>query len=89
MDLDYDLAEAMARQSLSAEDLQKLRDPPVPGVPLDITDKQLALFLNACQTVENARRVLQLHYEAKRGAPEVFTNLDPTSAEIRQCMDSQ
>lgn len=90
MDLAFDLNEALGREDLSIKDIRSLRDPSIPGTPNDITDKQLALFLNACnKDVEYTRKVIESYYEAKRNAPELFDNRDPTSPKIQQCLKAQ
>ena len=90
MDLAYDLKEAMEREGLSYEDISKLREPPIPGVPLTITDKQLALFLNACdKDIPYTRKVIELYYEARKNGPEFFDNRNPTNPKIQQCLAAQ
>lgn len=90
MDLEYNLEQALERQNISIQEVHKLRDPPVSGVPIDITDKQLTLFLNACNAnVETARKVLKSYYEARKNGPELFGNRDPKSPSIQQCLDCQ
>lgn len=90
MDLAFDLDEALAREDLSLKDIKSLRDPPVPGVPTDVTDKQLALFLNACdKDVEYTRRVMETHYLARKNSPEFFKERDPELPKIQQCLSAQ
>jgi len=40
-DLDYDLDEAIKRQKIDRKDFEALRNPAIPGVPTNITDKQV------------------------------------------------
>ncbi|GAB0093017.1 alpha-tocopherol transfer protein-like [Sergentomyia squamirostris] len=89
LDLEYDLDEALKRENLSRNDLAKLREPPITGVPTNITDKQLALFLNACGTVEEARKVIKIYYDARRNAPELFAERDPRRSETQKCLQCQ
>lgn len=90
MDLAFDLDEALKREDLSLKDIKSLMDPPVPGVPSDITEKQLALFLNACnKDVEYTRKVMEAHYLARKNAPEFFNNRDPELPKIQQCLGAQ
>lgn len=90
MDLAFDLNEAIAREDLSLKDIRSLRDPQIPGAPIDITDKQLALFLNACnRDLEYTRKVIEDYYVARKNAPELFDERDPTSPKTQQCLNSQ
>lgn len=90
MDLAYSLEEAMARENMSIKDINSLRTPAIPGVPTDITDKQLALFLNACdKKVDYTRKVIEEYYKARQNAPELFGNRDPTTPKIQQCLTAQ
>uniref|UniRef100_A0A1B0CL61 CRAL-TRIO domain-containing protein n=1 Tax=Lutzomyia longipalpis TaxID=7200 RepID=A0A1B0CL61_LUTLO len=89
VDLEYDLDEALKRENLSRDDLSKLREPPIPGVPTNITDKQLAHFLNACGKVEEARKVIKIYYEARKNSPELFSGRDPNRNEVQKCLQSQ
>ncbi|XP_059619779.1 alpha-tocopherol transfer protein-like [Phlebotomus argentipes] len=89
VDLEYDLDEALKRENLTRDNLGKLREPPIPGVPTNITDKQLALFLNACGTVDETRKVIKIYYEARRNSPELFAERDPTRSDIQKCLQCQ
>lgn len=90
MDLAFDLDEALARENLSIKDIRSLRDPSIPGTPSGITDKQLALFLNACdKDIEYTRKVIECYYEARKNAPELFDDRDPTSPKVQQCLKAQ
>ncbi|XP_053695187.1 alpha-tocopherol transfer protein-like isoform X2 [Sabethes cyaneus] len=89
-DLGYDLEEALKRQDLSREDFKAIRTPPIEGVPLNITDKQIACFLNACnKNINVTRKVIKIYYAARRDAPELFTDLDPLGPKIQQCFENQ
>uniref|UniRef100_A0A6M2DE55 Putative phosphatidylinositol transfer protein sec14 n=1 Tax=Xenopsylla cheopis TaxID=163159 RepID=A0A6M2DE55_XENCH len=88
-ELGYDLQEALDRCNIQEKDLHALKNPPIPGVPANITDKQLLLFLNACGDVAQARQCLETYYDSRRNAPEHFTNRDPRSDEILQCFQAQ
>lgn len=89
-DYGYDLEEAIKREGLSKSDIQALRSPPIEGVPLDITDKLLACFLNACKkNVQETRKVIKIYYQDRREAPELFDNRDPLNPKIQQCFQNQ
>lgn len=90
MDLAYNLEAALERENLSLKDLENLRNPAIPGVPANITDKQLLLFLNACdKNLDYTRKVIEDYYAARKNGPELFDNRDPTSPKIQQCLSSQ
>lgn len=90
MDLAYDLDEALIREGVSKDDLQMLRDAQIPGVPSDITDKQLLLFLNAYnKDQEKSREVIEAYYKARKNGPEFFSVRDAQSDEIKQCFEAQ
>lgn len=88
-ELAYDLDEAVRRQKISLTDLQRLREATVGIAPKDITDKQLALFLDSCGTVEFARKTIDTYYTVRKTCPEHFAGRDPNSPEIQQCLDNQ
>ena len=89
-ELGYDLEEALKREGLCRNDLKALRKPHIQGAPHNITDKLLALFLNACdKDIEETRKVIRLYYEARRNAPEQFSNRDVFSPQIRHCFANQ
>lgn len=50
---------------------------------------QLALFLDACGKVETAKKCIQVYYTARNTSPEHFSNRNPGSKEIQQCLDNQ
>lgn len=90
MDLAYDLDEAISRENLSLKDVKGLRDPMIPGVPADITDKQLAHFYNACdKDLDYTRKVIESYYSARKNGPELFDDRDPMNPKIQQCLNAQ
>ncbi|XP_055544981.1 alpha-tocopherol transfer protein-like isoform X2 [Wyeomyia smithii] len=89
-DLGYDLDEALKREEICRDDFKALRNPPIEGAPTDMTDKQLACFLNACnKNIDQTRKVIKIYYAARRDAPELFNDTDPLSPKIRQCFENQ
>jgi hypothetical protein len=50
---------------------------------------QLANFLSACGSVEEARKVIKLYYDIRRDVPEIFSQRDPESKEMQQCFQNQ
>jgi hypothetical protein len=88
-ELGYNLEEAIKRENMKLEDIRAVNKPPVPGVPANITDKQLANFLLACGGVEEARKVIKLYYDIRRNASEIFSQRDPENKEIQQCLQNQ
>lgn len=89
-ELGYDLDEALKRECISISDLKALRTPPVDGVPLNVTDKQLLLFYNGCnKDVEFSRKVMKIYYDSRRNTPEHFSSRDPKSDKLQQCFGAQ
>lgn len=93
-DLGYDLAEAMERRShkISEKTIEALRAELSESklVPKTVTNKLLALFLDASDgSIEEAKRTVEIYYDAKHNAPEHFTYRDPKSDEIQQCLMNQ
>lgn len=89
-ELGYDLDEALKRENLSLSDLKSLRTPPVDGVPVSITDKQLLLFYNGCnKNIEFSRKVMKIYYDSRRITPEHFSSRDPKSEKLQQCFEAQ
>jgi hypothetical protein len=88
-ELGYNLEEAIKREHMKLEDIRAVNNPPVPGLPANITDKQLANFLSACGSVEEARKVIKLFYDIRRDATAIFSQRDPESKEIQQCLQNQ
>lgn len=93
-DLGYDLSEALQRRShkISQKALEALRAELSDAklVPKTITDKQLALFLDASDgSTSVAKKTIEIYYDAKHSAPEHFTYRDPRSDEIEQCLLNQ
>jgi endoplasmic reticulum protein 29 len=54
-----------------------------------ITELQLLLFLDACGGAEEGARVAKIYYEIKKNSPEHFSNRDPESPKILQCLQHQ
>lgn len=50
---------------------------------------QLALFLHACGSVEDATKTIKIYYTARADATEHFSKRDPGSDEIQQCLNNQ
>lgn len=93
-ELGYDLEDALIRRSnrISLKSIEALRVA-VAGsknVPQTITDKLLALFLDASDgKVDVAKKTVEIYYDAKKNAPEHFSFRDPKSSEIQQCLNNQ
>jgi len=88
-ELGYDLDEAIKRQNLSKENIAAIRESKVPNVPNNVTDKLIALFLDACDSVEETKSVMSIYYQTRQSSPEHFKNRDPRSDEIQQCLNNQ
>ena len=89
-DLGFDLDVAIERQKLSRKDIALLKEATIPLTPTTITDKQLALFLDACNgSVEDTKKVIQVYFQARKSSPEHFNKRIPNSDEIQQCLDNQ
>ncbi|XP_063709067.1 alpha-tocopherol transfer protein-like [Culicoides brevitarsis] len=59
-------------------------------MPSSITDQQLALFYRACKMdFDTTRTVIEAYFEHKRCTPEHFSDRDPLSPEVQQCLDNQ
>lgn len=93
-DLGYDLDEALQSRclKLSIKSIEALRaelnDSKL--VPKTITDKLLALFLDASDgVIDVAKKTIEIYYDAKHSAPEHFSYRDPKSDEIEQCLLNQ
>lgn len=89
LDLGYDLNEALIRTNICRDDLDRLRQNLPCGVPTNLTDKQLLLFLNACGNIDDAARVIKIYYDSRKLSPEHFDDRDPNSREIKQCFKNQ
>lgn len=88
--LGFDLDEALKREEIEQSVLDKLRHSDIPGMPDSISDHQLLLFYRACQReFDDTRNVIKEYYEHKRTTPEHFTDRNPLSAEVQQCLDNQ
>lgn len=93
-DLGFDLNEALERRShkITTKSLEALRADLFDSklVPKTITDKQLALFLDASDGLASvAKKTIEIYYDVKHNAPEHFSNRDPISDEIQQCLMNQ
>ncbi|CAO1404895.1 unnamed protein product [Diamesa serratosioi] len=90
MDYSFNYEEALQRLNCDQSEVNLLRN----GVnnsdkiPKTITDKQLLCFLNACDGVEDALKVLKTYYEIRKNYA-VFKNRDPSSEAIQQCLKNQ
>lgn len=93
LDLGFSLEEAIQRRPLlSMKSIEALRTSLCSSkiVPQSITDKQLALFLDASDgKIEVAQKVIEIYYDTRKNAPEHFLNRDPKSEEIQQCLENQ
>lgn len=89
-ELGYDLQEALKREGIKETDLKLLREPAIPSCPQTVTDKQLALFFEACnKDVLITRKVIQKFFECRKTSPEFFNNRDPESADIQHSFENQ
>lgn len=50
---------------------------------------QLLCFLSSCSGIEEALTVIATYYEIRQACPSIFSNRDPLSAEIQQCLSNQ
>lgn len=50
---------------------------------------QLLLFLDSCGGVEEGAKVAKKYYQIKKNSPEHFSNRDPESPNIQQCLKNQ
>lgn len=88
--LGFDLDEALKREEIEQTVLKNLRSSDIPGMPNSISDHQLLLFYRACQRdFKNTRTVIEAYYEHKKCTPEHFSDRNPLSAEVQQCLDNQ
>ena len=46
-------------------------------------------FLNACNGVDDAAKVMSTYYKIRQTCPSIFSNRDPLSPEIQQCLSNQ
>ncbi|KAJ6642975.1 Alpha-tocopherol transfer protein-like [Pseudolycoriella hygida] len=92
-ELRYDLDEAVRRRNISKDNIvtirEAVRNSKLPYVPPNVTDKLIALFLNACDSLEETKSVMSIYYEARQSSPEHFEHRDPRSDEIQQCLNNQ
>lgn len=87
----YDYLEALRRQKRKQSEVDELRKAvsKIPHIPKAITDKQLLLFIDACDGLDDSTNVCNLYYEARRKNKENFKNRDPEDPKIQQCMGHQ
>lgn len=92
LDNAYDYKEALERQNLKQEDVNRLREL-VQGsenVPKVIADQQLLLFLNAFKNdVEKSAKKIESFYKLKQTTPEFFENRDLESEAVQSSLDHQ
>lgn len=50
---------------------------------------QLVSFLNACDGIEDAAVVIGKYYSIRQEHPSIFSNRDPLSAQVQQCLSNQ
>lgn len=87
---DFDLNGALNRENISKRILYDLRESQPKGMPDSITDHQLLLFYSACdQDFEKTRDAIQSCYKYKRNVSSFFSNRDPSSEIIQQCLNNQ
>lgn len=51
--------------------------------------EQLLCFLNACNGIDDAANVISTYYDIRQSCAAIFSNRDPLSAEIQQCLANQ
>lgn len=49
----------------------------------------MLLFLNACEGIDDAAKVIGKYYEIRKSCPNIFSNRDPLSAQVQQCLSNQ
>lgn len=88
--LGFDLNEALKRENFSPNILTELRKAKISGMPENITDQQLVLFYGACEkNFEETKETIHNYFAHKRNTPEHFSNRDPASEKIKQCLNNQ
>lgn len=50
---------------------------------------QLLCFLNACNGSYDAANAIATYYKIRQTCPSIFSNRDPLSAQLQQCLSSQ
>ncbi|KAG5679565.1 hypothetical protein PVAND_009125 [Polypedilum vanderplanki] len=91
-DMKFDLKEALKRQNIAKSDIDQLREKlkKFKHVPHKMmSDKKLLCFLNACNGIDDAASVVSTYYEIRQTYPSIFTNRDPLSKEVQQCLNNQ
>lgn len=87
---DFDLNTALDRENISKRSLCDLRESQPKGMPESITDHQLLLFYSACgENVQQSRDAIQKYYKYKRNISSFFSDCDPTSQSVQQCLNNQ
>lgn len=87
---DFDLNTALERENVSKRKLCDLRESQPKGMPDSITDHQLLLFYSACdKDFEQTRDAILNYYKYKRNVPSFFSDCDPTSESVQQCLNNQ
>ncbi|XP_063695585.1 alpha-tocopherol transfer protein-like [Culicoides brevitarsis] len=90
LQMEFDLNEALKREEVEQDVLDKLRKSDIPSMPDSITDQLLLLFYCACEKdFEVTKQVIKNYYEHKPNALEHFSKRDPDSAKIKQCLQNQ
>lgn len=86
---EFDYAKtAAAMKTFSQKDIDELKDwcknlDLTKLVPKDLSDKQLILFYNACESdVEKTKTCIEKYFLYKKNAPEFFENRNVTTPEI-------
>ncbi|CAO1407095.1 unnamed protein product [Diamesa tonsa] len=90
-DLGFNYDKAMKRQNHSQNEINELRNKlnSLDNIAKSLTNKQLLCFLDSCESVAEAAKVIQAYFETKKSCLEMFANRDPTSPAIQQCLQNQ
>ncbi|CAG9805864.1 unnamed protein product [Chironomus riparius] len=90
-DMRFDYEEALKRQHTDESDVFELREKirKYSHVPTKLSNKKLLCFLHACNGVDDAAKVISTYYEVRQSCPAVFSNRDPLSNEVQQCLENQ
>lgn len=90
VNLGYNIEDALKREDISRQVLDDLRSANVANMPDNLTDRQILLFYMACdKNFDTAKNCIAKYYSHKLGATEHFTNRDPQSSQIQQCLKNQ
>jgi hypothetical protein len=89
-DMKFDYKNAIKSLKIKEKDVSELRKKvkEFKHVPQTISNKKLLCFLNACNGIDDAANVIACYYEIRQSAA-IFRNRDPTSNEVRQCLENQ